>query len=126
MSIQIISTEKAPAAIGPYSHGTRCGDFLFTSGQCPFYPGSGEVETDVRKAAALVLSNVLAVVEAAGGKKESIAKMELFVRDLKDFAVINEVYAEFFGEHKPARYCVQVAALPKNSVLEAAATAYLG
>lgn len=126
MSIEIISSEKAPAAIGPYSHATKCGGFIFTSGQCPFYPGTGEVETDVIKAAELVLQNVLAIVEAGGGCKESIVKMELFVRDLADFAAINQVYTAFFGGHKPARYCVQVAALPKNSVLEAAATAYVG
>ena len=84
------------------------------------------METDVIKAAELVLQNVLAIVEAGGGCKESIVKMELFVRDLADFAAINQVYAAFFGGHKPARYCVQVAALPKNSVLEAAATAYVG
>lgn len=126
MSIEIISSDKAPAAIGPYCHAMKCGDFILTSGQCPFYPGTGEVETDVKKAAELVLQNVLAIVESGGGRKESIVKMELFVRDLADFAAINQVYAEFFGDHKPARYCVQVAALPKNSVLEAAATAYLG
>lgn len=126
MSIEVISSDKAPAAIGPYSHAMKCGGFIITSGQCPFYPGTGEVETDVRKAARLVLDNCLAIVEAGGGTKESIVKMEIFVSDLANFADINEVYAQFFGEHKPARYCIQAAALPKGSLLEAAATAYLG
>ena len=126
MALEIISTPKAPDAIGPYSHGTKCGNFIFTSGQCPFYPGTGEVETDVEKATKLVLNNVLAIVEAGGGKLENIAKVEIFVKDLANFGLINKVYAEFFGDHKPARYCVQVAELPKNAVLEIAATAYLG
>lgn len=126
MSLEIITAENAPAAIGPYSHGTRCGDFIFTSGQCPFYPGTGEVEHDVKKATALTLKNVLTIVEAGGGKKEDIAKVEIFVKDLANFGAINEVYAEFFGAHKPARYCVQVAALPKGVELEIAATAYVG
>ena len=126
MDVEIISSPNAPAAIGPYSHGTKCGDFIFTSGQCPFYPGTGEVERDVKKATALALKNVLAVVEAGGGKLTDIAKVEIFVKDLANFGTINEVYAEFFGEHKPARYCVQAAALPKDVELEIAATAYLG
>lgn len=126
MAVEIINAPNAPTAIGPYSHGTKCGNIIFTSGQCPFYPGTGEVERDVKKATALALNNVLAVVEAGGGKKTDIAKVEIFVRDLANFGTINEVYAEFFGGHKPARYCVQAAALPKDVELEIAATAYLG
>ena len=126
MAVEIITSPNAPAAIGPYSHGTKCGNFIFTSGQCPFYPGTGEVERDVKKATALALKNVLAVVEAGGGKLTDIAKVEIFVKDLANFGTINEVYAEFFGEHKPARYCVQAAALPKDVELEIAATAYAG
>lgn len=126
MAVEIITSPNAPAAIGPYSHGTKCGNFIFTSGQCPFYPGTGEVERDVKKATALALSNVLAVVEAGGGKLTDIAKVEIFVKDLANFGTINEVYAEFFGAHKPARYCVQAAALPKDVELEIAATAYVG
>ena len=126
MAVEIINAPNAPAAIGPYSHGTKCGNIIFTSGQCPFYPGTGEVERDVKKATALALSNVLAVVEAGGGTKTDIAKVEIFVRDLANFGTINEVYAEFFGGHKPARYCVQAVALPKDVELEIAATAYLG
>ncbi len=126
MAVEIITSPNAPAAIGPYSHGTKCGNFIFTSGQCPFYPGTGEVERDVKKATALALKNMLAVVEAGGGKLTDIAKVEIFVKDLANFGTINEVYAEFFGEHKPARYCVQAAALPKDVELEIAATAYVG
>lgn len=121
-----LNTDKAPAAIGTYCHGKKCGNFIFTSGQIPLYPGTGEAETDVKKAAKLVLENVLAIVEEGGGTKADIVKMEIFVRDLDDFAAINEVYAEFFGENKPARWLVQAARMPGNAVLEAAATAYIG
>ena len=126
MSVEILSTPKAPAAIGPYSHGTKCGNMIFTSGQCPFDPVTGAVEPDVAKATKMVLNSVLAIVEAGGGKLTDIAKVEIFVTDLANFALINQIYAEFFGDHKPARYCVQVAALPKGAALEVAATAYLG
>lgn len=126
MSYKIIVAEKAPKAIGPYSHGVKCKDMIYTSGQIPLIPETGELETDVKKATLVVLNNLLAIVEAGGGKKEDIAKMEIFVRDLKDFNDINVVYQEFFGDLKPARYLVQVAELPKDSVLEAAATAYIG
>lgn len=125
MSLKNFNAEKAPTAIGPYSHGVRCGDTIYTSGQIPLYPETGELETDVKKATLLVLNNLLAIVEEGGGTKGSIAKMEIFVRDLADFNEINEVYAEFFGENKPVRYLVQIVTLPKDAVLEAAATAYL-
>ena len=126
MSIEIFNADNAPAAIGPYSHGVKCGDTIYTSGQIPLVPGTGELETDVKKATLLVLNNLLAIVEAGGGKKENIVKMEIYVSDFNDFGTINEVYSEFFGDHKPVRYLVEVARLPKDSVLEAAATAYLG
>lgn len=125
MAGKIISSSKAPAALGPYSHGILCGEFLYTSGQIPIHPETGELETDVTQATNRVLNNLLAVVEAGGGTKEDIVKMEIFVRDLNDFGTINQAYAAFFGDHKPARYLVQVAALPKDAVLEAAAIAYV-
>ena len=126
MSKEMITAPNAPAAIGPYCHGIKCGDMIYTSGQIPLVPGTGEMVTEVKPAAKRVLENLLAIVEAGGGKKEDIIKMEIFVRDLGDFAAINEVYSEFFGSHRPTRYLVQVADLPAGAVLEAAATAYLG
>lgn len=126
MSGITLSSKKAPAAIGPYCHGKKCGRTIYTSGQIPIYPDSGETECDVRKATYLVLENILAIIEEGGGTKADIVKMEIFVRDLDDFAVINEVYSEFFGEEKPVRWLVQAARMPGNAVLEAAATAYLG
>ena len=126
MAVEIINAPNAPAAIGPYSHGTKCGDIIFTSGQCPFYPGTGEVERDVKKATALALNNVLAVVEAGGGKKTDIAKVEIFVRDLANFGTINEVYAEFFTEPYPARAAFQAAGIPKGALVEIECVAVKG
>lgn len=126
MPATIINAKNAPTAIGPYCHGMKCGDLIFTSGQIPLDPTTGVLETNVRKAAALVLNNLLAIVEEGGGTKESIVKMEIFVRDLSDFDSINEVYSEFFENNKPARYLVQIAKIPKDAVLEAVATAYIG
>lgn len=126
MSKEFITAPNAPAAIGPYCHGIKCGDMLYTSGQIPLVPETGEMVKEIQPAAKQVLDNLLAIVEAGGGKKKNIVKMEIFVRDLGDFAAINEVYSEFFGDLKPTRYLVQVADLPAGAPLEAVATAYLG
>lgn len=126
MPKEMITASNAPAAIGPYCHGFKCGDMIYTSGQIPLIPGTGEMVKAVKPATQRVLENLLAIVEAGGGKKEDIIKMEIFVRNLSDFAAINEVYSEFFGSHRPTRYLVQVADLPAGAVLEAVATAYIG
>lgn len=126
MSKQTIVAPNAPAAIGPYCHGMKCGDMIYTSGQIPLVPESGELVTEIKDATKQVLNNLLAIVEAGGGKKEDIIKMEIFVKDLADFGVINEIYSEFFGDHKPTRYLVQAGALPAGALLEGIATAYVG
>lgn len=126
MPKETITAKNAPAAIGPYCHGIKCGDMIYTSGQIPLIPETGEMVTEVKPAAQRVLENLLAIVEAGGGKKEDIIKMEIFVRDLGDFAAINEVYSAFFCNHTPTRYLVQVADLPAGALLEAVATAYVG
>ncbi len=126
MSKQTIVAPNAPAAIGPYCHGMKCGDMIYTSGQIPLVPESGELVTEIKEATKQVLNNLLAIVEAGGGKKEDIIKMEIFVKDLADFGVINEIYSEFFGDHKPTRYLVQAGALPAGALLEGIATAYVG
>lgn len=123
MSKEIIVAPNAPAAIGPYCHGIKCGSMIYASGQLPLVPETGELIKEVKPAAKRVLENVLAIVEAGGGKKEDIIKMEVFVKNIGDFAAINEVYAEFFGGHKPARYLVQVADLPAGALLEIVGTA---
>lgn len=124
--MKIIQTEKAPAAVGPYSQGTIAGNVIFTSGQLPLIPETGElVSDDIKKATLQSLNNVKAIVEEAGSSVEKIVKVNIFLNDINDFAAVNEIYSEFFGDHKPARSCVEVAKLPKAGLLEIEAIAEL-
>lgn len=126
MTINFISTDKAPAAIGPYSQGTKAGNVIFTSGQLPIVPETGElIKDDIKKATKQSLSNVLSVVEAAGGKLTDIAKVNVYIKDMEDFPKVNEVYEEFFKDHKPARSCVEVSRLPKDANIEIEAIAVI-
>ena len=119
---ELVSVEASPA-LGPYCHGRKYGDMILTSGQIPLTK-NGEYVYEVKAATALVLGNLLSIVEAGGGCKESVARVEVYIRDLKDFAQINEAYKEFFGNHRPARVFVQVAALPEDVPLEASMIAF--
>lgn len=121
--MKTIHTDLAPAAIGPYSQGILAGRTLYVSGQLPL--AGGELLTQAGEAASASLHNVLAIVEAGGGTRQSIAKCVVFLTDMKDFAAMNEAYARFFGDHKPARSCIQVGGLPKGAVLEIEAVAVL-
>lgn len=124
--MKFVETDRAPAAIGPYSQGTVTeGKLVYVSGQLPLNMETGELETDVEKGTLAALKNVVAIVEGAGGTKESIAKVNVFVRNMGDFQKINAVYADFFGEHKPARALVEVSGLPKDAVIEIEAVANL-
>ena len=124
--MKIISTEKAPGAIGPYSQGYSVGGFVFTSGQIPVDPKTGAVADDVAAQARQSLENVKAIVEAAGLIVADIVKTTVFVKDLNDFATVNAAYEAFFTEHSapfPARSCVEVARLPKDVKIEIEAIA---
>lgn len=123
MKREIISTNNAPQAIGPYSQGMRVGDFIFTSGQIPVNPVTGELVMDIQKATRQSLENVKAVLEAAGTSLDKVVKVSVFVKNMNDFALVNEIYAEYFKENPPARSCVEVARLPKDSVIEIEAIA---
>lgn len=121
-----IATDKAPAAIGPYSQGIVAGDFLFASGQIPINPANGEIEgKDIKEQARLVMKNIGGLLEAAGADYAHVVKTSCFLADMDDFAAFNEVYAEYFTE-KPARSCVAVKTLPKNVLCEVEVIAYLG
>lgn len=116
---EIISTTKAPAAIGPYSQGVRAGGFIFFSGQIPIDPASGEVcNGDITVQAELVMSNMAALLEAAGIGFESVVKTTIFLTDLADFAAVNAVYGSRFAAEPPARSTVEVSALPKGVKIE--------
>lgn len=123
MKREIISTDKAPQAIGPYSQGIKMGDMIFTSGQIPLNPSTGELITEIKAATKQSLENVKAILEAAGSNLDKVIKVSVFLNDMNDFVRVNEVYAEYFKDNKPARSCVEVARLPKDSVIEIEAIA---
>ncbi|TCO74777.1 RidA family protein [Marinisporobacter balticus] len=118
MGNTVIATKKAPGAIGPYSQAIKVGDFVYTSGQLPINPETGELIDDVKKATAQSLENVKAILEEAGTSIEKVVKVLVFLKDLNDFTAVNEVYATYFSQNYPARSCVEVAKLPKDARLE--------
>ena len=114
----VVATNNAPAAIGPYSQAMILNDVLFTSGQIPINPATGEIEgTDIQAQAEQVMKNLGAVLEEAGTSFENVVKTTCFLADMGDFAAFNEVYAKYFV-NKPARSCVAVKTLPKNVLCE--------
>jgi len=115
---KIISTSNAPAAIGPYSQAIAADGFVYTSGQLPIDPQTGEMPTDIGEQTALALKNVANVLNAAGSSLDAAVKMTVFVRDMNDFDKINAVYKEYFKEAPPARSLIQVARLPKDAGIE--------
>lgn len=122
-----ISTDTAPAAIGPYSQALRFGNLLFCSGQVPLDPATGQlVEGGIEPQTRRVLENLKAVVAAGGSSLSQVAKTTVFVVNLADYATINQIYAEYFQDPAPARSAVQVAALPKGALVEIEAIATVG
>jgi 2-iminobutanoate/2-iminopropanoate deaminase len=128
MNRRVIETNQAPAAIGPYAQANRVGDLLYTSGQIPLDPATGEIAgSDIEEQTARVLENLRAVVEAGGGSMDGVVKTTVFLKDMGDFAKMNEVYARYFtGDALPSRSAVAVAALPKDVLVEIEAVAVVG
>ena len=119
MSMRTISTDRAPKAIGPYSQGIAASGFLFLSGQVPLDPGTGQlVQGTVQEEVTRVLENLKGVLEAAGSGLQRVVRTTVYLTNLEDFTAMNEVYARYFGEHRPARSTVQVAALPRGARVE--------
>ena len=119
MAYEVIHTNNAPAAIGPYSQAIKAGNLLFISGQVPFNPETMEVvEGDVKAQTAQSLKNLQAILKEAGADFSNVVKTTVFIKDMNEFAQVNEVYAEYFGENKPARACVEVARLPRDVKVE--------
>lgn len=113
-----IHTDKAPAAIGPYAQAIRIQDYLFMSGQLGIDPKTGEMPDSIMEQTKLSLSNLGAILDEAGIARDQVVKTTIFLVDMDDFALVNLQYADFFGEHKPARSTVAVAALPKGGRVE--------
>lgn len=126
MEKQIISTEQAPAAVGPYSQGVRAGHFLYTAGQIALDPATGKiVEGDVAAQTRQVMGNLQAILQAAGSTLNKVVKTTVFLQEMDDFAQMNGVYSQFFEGDPPARSTVQVAGLPLGALVEIEAIALI-
>ena len=122
--MEIISTELAPKALGPYSQAIRAGGFIFCSGQIPIDPAVNAVTaTTIEAQTRQAITNLRNVLEAAGSGLDKVVKTTVFISDMNNFAALNAVYAELFGDAKPARSCVEVARLPKDVMVEIEAVA---
>jgi len=126
LSKEIIQTDQAPAAIGPYSQGIKKNSMVFVSGQIPMDPSTGEIVVgDIQTQTRQVLNNVQAVLKASGATLDDVVKATVFITSMDDFPQVNEVYAEYFKNDPPARACVEVSRLPKSVQVEIEAIAIL-
>ena len=117
--IETVSTESAPKALGPYSQALKVNGFIYCSGQIPINPATGSIEAQtIEEQTRQVITNLKNVLEAAGASLSAVVKTTVFIKDMNDFAALNAVYAELFGDTKPARSCVEVARLPKDVKVE--------
>ncbi|PSL27120.1 endoribonuclease L-PSP [Planomicrobium soli] len=116
--MKYVATDKAPAAIGPYSQGIVAGDLFYSSGQIPLTPSGDLVLGTIEDQAHQVFANLKAVLAEAGSSLDQVVKATVFIKNMDDFALLNEVYATYFGDHKPARSTVEVARLPKDAKVE--------
>lgn len=123
---EIISTDKAPSAVGPYSQAVRAGDYLFMSGQIGIDREKGELASGLEDQTRIALGNLKAVVEAAGGGLKSIVKTTVMLQSIGDFKAMNDIYEDFFSDEPPARAAYEVAKLPLGALFEIEAIAYLG
>lgn len=124
---KVISTDTAPKAVGPYSQAIEAGGFLFVSGQLPLHPQSGEiVGNDIASQTRQSIENIRAILAAAGVSLAGVVKTTVFLQNIGDFARMNEVYQQFFGDSAPARSTVEVAKLPKNALVEIESIAVRG
>ena len=120
---KIISTDKAPAAIGPYSQAVEVNGMVYTSGVIPVVPATGEIPEGIEAQTRQAIGNLCELLKAAGTEAQKVIKTTVFIKDMNDFAKVNAVYAEFFTEDCPARSCVEVARLPKDVLIEIEAVA---
>jgi len=128
MTLKMIHTDRAPKAVGPYSQAVRAGNLLFCSGQIPIDPATGELKLfggDAAEQTRLVMNNLKAVLSAEGLTFNDVVKTTIYLSDMDNFGKVNEVYASYFGDYRPARATVEVAGLPKNVDVEVDAVAWI-
>ncbi len=118
MTKEIIRTDKAPKAIGPYSQAVKIGNLMFLSGQLPINPITGEIKGDIKVQTKQVLENIMAILSSAGASMQDIVKTTVFLKDLNDFNSMNEVFQEYFVKDPPARACVEVSKIPRGALIE--------
>lgn len=116
--MKTIHTNSAPAAIGPYSQGILVNNLFFSSGQIPLTAEGTMIDGDIKAQTHQVLKNLKAILTSAGASLETVLKTTVFIKNMDDFGAVNEVYGEYFSNHKPARSCVEVARLPKDALVE--------
>ncbi len=124
-NLKTINSSQAPAAIGPYSQAVIAGNFVFCSGQLGIDPQTNQLVDGIGPQTKQVLTNLTKVLQAAGSSLTKVVKTTIYLKDLNDFAVVNQIYAQFFPNHKPSRATIQVAALPKNALIEIEAIALI-
>jgi len=123
---EIIKTQKAPSAIGPYSQAIKAGNLLFLSGQISINPDTNEfIDGDIEVQTEQVLKNIKAILEAGGSSLEDVVKVAIYLQDIKDFALVNKIYSKYFEKSLPARVCVEISNLPKNARIEIEAIAMI-
>ena len=122
---KIISTQKSPKAIGPYNQGIVAGGFLFTSGQLPMNPKTGEIASSIEVQTKQVLDNLKAIIEAAGSSMENVVKCTVYLKNMNDFDAVNKIYSTYFQNNPPARVCVEVSKMAKNALVEIDAIAFI-
>ena len=125
MNKEVISTDNAPKAIGPYSQGQKIGNLVFTSGQIPLDPKTGTLATEIKAATKQSLENVKGILESSGSSLDKVIKTTVFIKNMDDFKVVNEIYATYFTSNPPARSCVEIAKLPMDALIEIEAIAYV-
>jgi 2-iminobutanoate/2-iminopropanoate deaminase len=125
MSKEVIFTDKAPKAIGPYSQAIKFGNILFISGQVPVNPATGELTGDIKVQTRQVLENIKSILAAAGASASDVVKTTVFLQNLDDFAAMNEIYCTYFPKKAPARSTVEVARIPRGALIEIEAIAFI-
>lgn len=124
MTVKLISSQNVPATVGPYSHAAISGGLIFTSGQLPINPLTGNISNDIREQTRQCLKNCISIINDCNADIEDVVKTTIYIKDMNQFVSMNEVYAGYFSPHKPARVCVEVARLPKDVLIEIDMVAY--